>query len=99
MSEEIFHVDDLDDRITQIQIQFLTKQAEKYLIPTPKFKTDDGTWEESKVSGRWRWSKETISNVKKIIREEQKYRREHWQGWLALLIGLVGALIGVLSFL
>ena len=47
--------------------------------------------------GQWRLSQKAISELKNAIRQEQKDRREKWQGWLALLIGFVGALIGLLS--
>lgn len=97
ISEEIDSVRELEDKIIEIQVRFLTKQAEKYLVQIPEFSLTDGTWEQSKITGRVRWTQKTISNVKTAIREEQKYRREYWQGWFAMFIGALGALIGVLS--
>ena len=85
----------LDDKIIKIQTHFLTKQAEKYLVPTPKFKGSDDNWEQSKITGHYHWTQKTISNVKKAIREEQKYRREYWQSWVTLSIGVIGALTGL----
>ena len=97
--EEMHFIDLIDDDITQIQYQLLTRQAERHFIPTPKEITTDGTWEQSDISGRWRLSEKALSNLKQAIRQEQKHGREHWQSWLMLVIGLIGALIGLLSVL
>ena len=99
IGEEMHDIDCTDDDIAQIQYQLLTRQAERYFIPTPKVITQDGTWEQSDISGRWRLSENALSNLKQAIRQEQKHGREHWQSWLTLVIGLIGALIGLLSVL
>lgn len=70
ISEELFEIEVLDDKIIEIQTRFFTSQAETYLVPIPEFKTGDGRWEKSGITGRWRWSQETISNVKTAIRKE-----------------------------
>ncbi|MCH8282108.1 MAG: hypothetical protein IIC96_15665 [Chloroflexi bacterium] len=87
----------IEDDIAQMQHRLLVRQAEKYLIPTPKHITQDGTWEKSDISGRWRLSQNILSELKKAIRQDQKYRREYWQSWLVVLIEFIGALIGLLS--
>lgn len=97
ISEEMAIRDRIDDDIAQMQYRLLVRQAERYLIPTPKHITQDGTWEQSEETGRWRLSQGTLSELKKAIHHEQKYRREYWQGWLALLVGLIGALTGLLA--
>ena len=94
-SDELDSEDKTDDMIIETQMRFLTRQAEKYLVPTPKFRLDDGSWEQSKITGRLRWSQQTISSVTRALREEQKYRREYWQSWVALSIGVIGALTGL----
>ena len=81
--------------IIKVQTQFLTRQAEKYLVPIPKFEGGDDNWEQSKFTGHYHWSHKTISNVKKAIQEEQKYRREYWQSWVTLSVGVIGALTGL----
>lgn len=91
--EEMIIRDRIEDDIAQMQHRLIVRQAEKYLIPTPKYITQDGTWEQSDETGRWRLSQNTISELKKAIRQEQKYRREG----VALLIGLIGALTGLLA--
>ena len=89
----------IDEQIIQVQHKLVVHQAEKCLIPVPEYNTKDGTWEESSTTGRWRLSQTSIFELKKAIQEERKSRRDHWQSWLTLLIGLIGALIGLFSLL
>ncbi len=99
--DEMTIEDRIDDYIAQTQYQVLVAQAEKYLIPTPKYITrngiQNGIWEKSDITGGWRLSQNALSELKKEVQQEQKYQREHLQGWLVLLIGFIGALIGLLS--
>lgn len=99
VGEEMYFIDTIDEQIAQLQGQLLRRQAERYLIPFPKRITKNGDWEQSKITGRWLLGQKTVSELRNAIRREQKDRREKWQGWLALLIGLIGALIGLLSVL
>lgn len=97
---EDMHIRDLiDDDIAQLQNRILIRQAEKFLIATPTYNTKDGNWEQSDITGRYRLSQATMSNLKDDIRQERKDRRERWQGWLTALTGIIGALIGLLSVL
>ena len=99
IGDHIANNDFIDDDIAETQHRLLERQAEKYLIPTPKRITKDGTWKQSEITGQWRLSQEAISKLKDTIRQERKDRREYWQSWLALLTGFIGTLIGLLSVL
>jgi len=89
----------IEDKIEEAQYQLICRQAENFLIPTPRYNKKDGSWEQSDITGRWRFSHATISQIKDAIRQEQKHRREHWFGWLSAITGIIGALIGLLSVL
>ena len=91
--------DYVDDLIWRLQMQYLSQQAEKYLLPRPKFNQDSGEWIESDVTGHWRLSQNALVKLRTAIRKEQKERREHWKTWIPLLTGLVGALIGLVALL
>ena len=102
--EEIIHyemseVDFIDDKIAKLQTRYLLQQAEKYLIPKPEFDTDSGAWEESRIDGRFHLTPTAMSELKAAVRHEKKEQREHWQSWLVLIAGLVGALTGLFSVL
>ena len=88
-----------DDDIEETQHRLICRQAEKFLVPTPRYIKKDGSWEQSHITGRWRFSHAEISQIKDAIRQEQKHRREHWLGWLCAITGIIGALIGLLSVL
>ncbi len=96
---EVTVIEYIDDEIAQLQSRYLFRQAEKYLIPWPERKTDDGAWEESDFTGRWRLTPHALSELRTAVRQEKKVRREFWQTWLILLTGFMGTLIGVLAVL
>ena len=102
---EVLHYDaridigQVDEDIWHLQMQYLSQQAEKYLLPIPEFKEDSGEWIQSIFTGRWRLSPDALAKLRTDIRPEQKERREYWTTLITLLIGLVGALIGFVALL
>lgn len=96
---EHFDVIYIDDEIDLLQSMYVRRQAEKLLLSVPKFDKDGGDWEQSDRNGKWRLTRRASSELRVAIRQEQRERRQHWQAALALLIGLVGALIGLVSLL
>jgi hypothetical protein len=98
-AEEFAELDLIDDEIAQLQYTFLVRRAENLLIPIPEFDTDSPSWRESHITGKWRLTNDALHSLRMAIRKEQTERREHWQSWLTLIIGLIGALIGLASVL
>ena len=96
--DERFEVEEVDDDIWDLQMQYLSKQAEQYLLPKPEFKKVS-EWIESKFTGRWRLSPGALAKLRTAIRQEQKERREFWTTLITLSIGLGGVLIGVIALL
>lgn len=92
-------IDLIDDEIAQLQSAYLLRQAEIYFVPKPEFKTKDGAWERSNITGLWRLAEHPISELRDVIRREKKERREHLQSWTVLLTGFAGTLIGLFSVL
>jgi len=97
--EEMRDVSEWEDEILQIHSQYLVNQAEKYLLPIPKFQEKGGDWEQSPFLGLWRLNKRALADLQAAIRKEQKESREHWRAWTASITGLIGALIGLVTLL
>lgn len=102
--EEMWETDLINDEILQLQSRYLLNKAEKYLLPKPEFKSQDGAWEQSEITGKWRLNQPALSELKTVVRNEQKQLRDRWQSWLTslsvfigALTGLAGVLIGLLS--
>ena len=98
-NEELEIIERIDDRIATMQHRLVVRQAEKYLIPTPEYSRNNGKWEQSEITGRWRHSGTTIRGLMNSIRLERKDRRERWHSWLAAITGLIGALTGIVGAL
>ena len=97
-TEEIHEMLSIEDKISRLQTTFLIEEAQRLLIPTPAFELDkDGAWEGAATAPHYQLKREQLAALRSAIRKEKKERREGLQSWAALLIGLVGALIGLFS--
>ena len=83
----------------------LLRKAHRYDIPIPRRREDDGFWEEV-GTGFWLLTEKGTHHLLKEIRQEQKERLAVWKAWLdvwiglgPLIIGIIGALIGLVSVL
>ncbi len=97
ISEEIFEVDMIDDDIETLESGYLIESARQLVLPIPDFDIDNGTWKESKFTRRFRLSKKAMVDMRSSVRKERKERREGMMLWLAALIGIIGALSGLLA--
>ena len=97
ISEEIFEVDIIDDEIETLECRYVIESARKLVLPLPDFDKNGDTWEESKITGRFRLSKKAMVDIRSLVRKERKERREGMMFWLAALTGIIGALSGLLA--
>lgn len=97
ISEEIFEVDMIDDEIEILESRYLIESARQLILPIPDFDINSDTWKESKITRRFRLSKKAMVDMRSLVRKERKERREGIMLWLASLIGIIGALSGLLA--
>jgi len=83
-------IEELEEDIRLLETRYLTALAERHLLPIPQR-------EEAEVTGRYMFSRETIKQLRSLIRAEQKERSELARSWLAGVTGLIGVLIGLLA--
>lgn len=96
--EQIHETQVIHDQIARLQTGFLREQAERYLLPVPKFDDGDGgAWEFAATAAHYQLKPDAIAELRSAIRKEKKERREGWQSWAALAIGFVGAMIGLVA--
>jgi hypothetical protein len=89
----------VEDERCILEHTYWVRKADRRLFPRPRFDGEYGsTWVESKRwPGRVYLSREGISEVRAMIRKDTKERHELMLPWLSLLIGLVGALTGLIA--
>lgn len=91
---------EIDDRISRLQTTFLIDEAQRYLLPTPKFSDDHrGAWERATTAAHYQLKLSAIAELSAAVNRVKKERRDAWQSWVTLLIGVIGALIGLMSIL
>jgi len=98
ISEAIHFIGEEDLWIRELHTNYLCYVARRLIVPIPEFK-DQSTWEQVRSLDRYILTPSGIYELKKLIRIEQKERREIVFSWITLLIGLLGVLIGVISVL
>jgi len=96
ISEAMFFIDEEDFGIRELYTDHLCYIAKRLIVPLPEFK-DESMWQQS--FNRYILTPKGIYELKKLIRNEQKEKREIIFSWITLLIGLLGTLIGVISVL
>lgn len=101
-SDDFDELRSYDDDISQLNSQFLMRQAQAYLIPIPEFDSKSGTWEQSRTSSKWRLSQIEQAKLRSAIRAEKRERWEAWSRWIPVisaLTGLLGLVVAILAIL
>ena len=81
-----------EDALHRELTEFLLGEADRYLIPPP---TEDDLWKTPDV----RLSIKGIHYIRSVLRKELQERNALWQSRVALSIGLLGSLIGLVTVL
>ena len=97
VSGMFFELDNVGSEIRWLQHRYVTSQAERLLIPVPKFDTKSKDWSCSDVDGRWSLSPENLARLAREVRQERRERLELVFLWPSALIGLVGGIVGIAS--
>lgn len=100
INEEIFEVDQIDDEIETLECRYVIESDRKLVLPIPEFDKGSNTWTESRITGRFRLSKEAMCEIRSMVRKERKERREGmllWLSALTALTGIIGALSGLIA--
>lgn len=90
-----FHI--IDDEISYLKTRHLISKAEKMSLPTPRIADEDGLWEQSSYIGKWYLTNKGITEIRRLIRQERKENFELVSHWVTIIIGVIGAIIGLIS--
>jgi hypothetical protein len=96
-SGENFEVTMIDESIYGAHTGFLVTQANRLIVPAPKF-DDETKWSESDTLGVRYLTPAGINELRAAIRAERKLRREALLMWLPVVgavTGLIGAMTGL----
>lgn len=94
--DERFALDEWDNEIDVLTTAHLLQQARRLQLPIPN-PDDDQYWIESSMFGGKHLTAAGVTKLRSEIRTERKARWDFLSGQITLLIGLLGAIIGVLS--
>ena len=91
--------DEIGDDIRYLEHRYLTSVAERLLLPVPPFVSEErgGLWEQTQMTGKWCLTSEGIRKLRGEIRTEKKERTELLARWISIIIGLIGAITGLMA--
>ena len=96
-SQMFFEKDNVRSEIWNLQHRYITRQADRLLLPIPKFDMASTDWRHSEFDGKWTLSSEALARLGREVRQERRERLELAFLWPSAMIGLIGGLVGVLS--
>jgi hypothetical protein len=86
------------EKIDQLNSRRFCHIANKLMVPLPD-RNDKEMWQEQPLSRKRILSSKGIWELKKLIRQEKRERREGFVVWLAALTGFFGAITGLAAIL
>ena len=87
----------IDGELIYLKTRYLISIAEKMSLPTPRLNEKDGMWEESHYTNKWQLTNKGITEIRKLIRQERKEKLELVSHWATILIGIIGAITGLIA--
>ena len=92
-----FEIGLLEEQVREVVTRELTSKAARMLLEVPPRNDDSGLWELSQSLPSWRLTDKGIAQLRRTIREEQRVRREARIVWVGLVIGVIGAVTGLVA--
>lgn len=89
-----------NEEIETLTSDYLCEQASILQVPLPAWKSEDeqdGSWERTYQLQNWVLTRKGMAEVRAAIREEKAARHEVFLSWVTPLIGLIGALTGLIA--
>ena len=95
--EAYFEYSMAQEEIDMLITDRLTSKARKLILPLPAFENEEMWKKCHDLSSRFVLTSKGIAELRKNIRSERKDRRDVYIPWIAIAIGLIGALTGLLA--
>lgn len=89
----------LDTEIEDIHSRYLFRKVLNLGIPFPYIQPRHKYWTQPGIGGPIVLTTEGKYEIRKLIRAEQKARREPFLAWAGWIVGILGALTGLVSVL
>jgi hypothetical protein len=97
---EGFDLKMISDEIDNLLSRYLISKASRRFLPIPSLSEKEGKWERSQFTGKYQLTDEGMRELRGMIRKDTKERMEilsYWSQWVGLLIGIIGAITGLVA--
>ena len=97
MSQWWIDIDMLDEDYRRVRDAKWLRHARRLEIPTPEKNEKNGMWERGRVYREWLLTDIGLSTLRGAVRQEERDNREALFRWGTLIIGIVGAISGLIA--
>ncbi len=94
--EEGSEVSPILEEIDSLRTKTFCRSANKLLVPQPDYNNKE-FWEKRYYGYGKNLTDKGLWEIKKLIREEKRQRREGFVVWMATLTGIIGAITGLVA--
>ncbi len=98
VSEMFVEEELLEEEVKLLVTHHWVRKAEKLFLPVPSL-GEDHMWEKGNLISRWYLTNKGITTLRNLIREEIAARHKVFLEWANPLIGIIGAITGLLGVL
>ena len=99
IAEAMYVRDEIEDEINLLVTSRLCSMASKFMLPIPDRSNEDMWTDTNNYSNQQLLMPKGISELRSMIRKEQRERIGHIVLWLSALTGVIGALTGLFAVL
>ena len=96
-ASESIDLEMLDEALSSLTTRYLLDKARKMFFPIPKVSNNPEYWEQGQYLAEWYLTNRGITEMRKSIRIEREERFNFASRWAIILIGVIGALTGMLA--
>ncbi len=89
----------IDDEISILVTRYLLARANRKFLPNPSHDEGKGYWDESRQLGTRYLTSAGITELRRTLRAERADASGFWLSTLSTLIGIIGALTGLVALL
>ncbi len=98
IAEESSEIVPLFEEIDSIKTRRFRQIANKLMIPLPDYNNKD-FWEQRYYGYGQNLTTKGFWELKKLLRQEDRERREGYMVWIAALTGIIGAITGLMAII
>lgn len=94
---ECFDLEKAEEKILILKSRYLISIADKIYLPIPPITDKEGLWKHGRYIQAWFLTEKGFTELRSTIRKEKSERIDYTSRLIGIIIGLIGALTGLIA--